>query len=219
MAFQPLSVAEDPELGNLAPQSQQPQVIVVPAQSQHPIASFFHVAFKLAAVAFYLFSGWFLDSFVVIFVICTLLLAFDFWTVKNITGRLLVGLRWWNEINPADGSSVWRFESRPANFHVHPQDSMLFWASLYLAPLVRFPSFKRFVASHFSFQTNNKQQTTMQLWIVLGIIALSSLKLQWLTVIAVAITLSSANAIGYYRCNNYDAKAGIRSFIASQIIR
>jgi hypothetical protein len=28
----------------------------------------------------------------------TLLLAFDFWTVKNVTGRLLVGLRWWNEV-------------------------------------------------------------------------------------------------------------------------
>lgn len=23
--------------------------------------------------------------------------AFDFWTVKNVTGRLLVGLRWWSE--------------------------------------------------------------------------------------------------------------------------
>jgi len=29
--------------------------------------------------------------------ICVLLLSsFDFWTVKNVTGRLLVGLRWWN---------------------------------------------------------------------------------------------------------------------------
>ncbi len=27
-----------------------------------------------------------------------LLLAFDFWTVKNVSGRLLVGLRWWNEV-------------------------------------------------------------------------------------------------------------------------
>lgn len=40
-----------------------------------------------------------------------LLLAADFWTVKNITGRLLVGLRWWNKVNE-DGSSEWVFESR-----------------------------------------------------------------------------------------------------------
>jgi hypothetical protein len=34
----------------------------------------------------------------------------DFWTVKNVSGRLLVGLRWWNEIKE-DGESVWVFES------------------------------------------------------------------------------------------------------------
>jgi Eukaryotic protein of unknown function (DUF846) len=30
--------------------------------------------------------------------------------VKNVSGRLLVGLRWWNETGP-DGESVWVFES------------------------------------------------------------------------------------------------------------
>jgi len=43
-------------------------------------------------------------------VIIVLLLAFDFWTVKNVSGRLLCGLRWWNETGP-DGESVWVFES------------------------------------------------------------------------------------------------------------
>ena len=42
--------------------------------------------------------------------IIVLLLAFDFWTVKNVSGRLLCGLRWWNETGP-DGESVWVFES------------------------------------------------------------------------------------------------------------
>ena len=44
-----------------------------------------------------------------------LLLAADFWTVKNITGRLLVGLRWWNKVNE-DGSTEWIFESRKVTF-------------------------------------------------------------------------------------------------------
>lgn len=57
----------------------------------------------------YIFCTWFSANFVMIFIVCVLLLALDFWTVKNVSGRLLVGLRWWNEIMP-DGSSEWRFE-------------------------------------------------------------------------------------------------------------
>ncbi|OUM67550.1 hypothetical protein PIROE2DRAFT_58689 [Piromyces sp. E2] len=51
------------------------------------------------------------QNYVISFVIITMLLAFDFWTVKNISGRLLVGLRWWNEINE-DGTNSWLFESK-----------------------------------------------------------------------------------------------------------
>lgn len=29
--------------------------------------------------------------------------AIDFWITKNVTGRLLVGLRWWEEIDEASG--------------------------------------------------------------------------------------------------------------------
>lgn len=39
------------------------------------------------------------------------MLVFDFWTVKNVSGRLLVGLRWWSE-NKEDGTTTWLFESR-----------------------------------------------------------------------------------------------------------
>lgn len=55
--------------------------------------------------------GWFSDSFITSFVFVVLLLSADFWTVKNITGRLLVGLRWWNYVDDA-GASHWVFESR-----------------------------------------------------------------------------------------------------------
>ena len=40
-----------------------------------------------------------------------MLLSMDFWTVKNITGRLLAGLRYWNYVDDA-GNSHWIFESR-----------------------------------------------------------------------------------------------------------
>lgn len=31
------------------------------------------------------------------FIIVTVLSGIDFWIVKNVTGRLLVGLRWWSD--------------------------------------------------------------------------------------------------------------------------
>ena len=36
--------------------------------------------------------------------------AFDFWTVKNVTGRILVQLRWWSEIDEY-GVEKWVYES------------------------------------------------------------------------------------------------------------
>lgn len=53
--------------------------------------------------------GWFFDD-VHTFIIVVLLSAFDFWTVKNVTGRLLVGLRWSSDFDE-NGKEVWRFDS------------------------------------------------------------------------------------------------------------
>lgn len=74
----------------------------------------FHLLFRTLALTTYLLGGWFSSSFILLFVTTTLLLAFDFWTVKNVSGRLLVGLRWWNEIRE-DGSNVWVYESKPVS--------------------------------------------------------------------------------------------------------
>ena len=71
----------------------------------------FHLLFRVAAIIAYLLCGWFSDSFITNFVVIVMLLSFDFWTVKNITGRLLVGLRWWNYVDE-DGNSHWVFESK-----------------------------------------------------------------------------------------------------------
>jgi hypothetical protein len=67
------------------------------------------VCAKAAALAFYILFSLFMKSFVIIFVITVLLAALDFWVVKNVSGRILVGLRWWNEIDD-EGNSVWKFE-------------------------------------------------------------------------------------------------------------
>ncbi len=62
------------------------------------------------AILTYMCGSWFSSSFVSVFVIATVLLAMDFWTVKNVSGRLMVGLRWWSEVIE-DGSTIWRFEA------------------------------------------------------------------------------------------------------------
>ena len=55
-----------------------------------------HILFKLAALVSYLMLNLFIDDLVFVYITVLLLAVFDFWVVKNITGRLLVGLRWWN---------------------------------------------------------------------------------------------------------------------------
>jgi hypothetical protein len=127
---------------------------------RNPTVVFFHMAFRCAAVLAYVFCSLFSSSFTVNFITCVTLLAFDFWTVKNVSGRLLVGLRWWNEVNE-DGTSKWRFESHEVralgapgravagvcagdcclrgvagfgsqSFAPHPSEARLFWWTLYL---------------------------------------------------------------------------------------
>lgn len=81
-------------------------------EARNPWASFFHLLFKFSAILFYFFCTWFTEDFVMSFIVCLLLLAVDFWVVKNISGRLLVGMRWSNEIKE-DGSNEWKFECIP----------------------------------------------------------------------------------------------------------
>lgn len=61
-------------------------------QSRHPRTAFFHYFFKGLALFFYIMGGWKIVSSntVVTYILCILFLAFDFWTVKNVSGRLMV---------------------------------------------------------------------------------------------------------------------------------
>ncbi|OAE25002.1 hypothetical protein AXG93_523s1060 [Marchantia polymorpha subsp. ruderalis] len=94
----------------------------------NPLTAFFSVLFKVAALVFYIVVASFIDNFVIVFVITVFLVALDFWTVKNVSGRILVGLRWWNEINE-DGESVWRFESL--------EQQPVVWVALGIVAIVR----------------------------------------------------------------------------------
>ena len=59
-----------------------------------------------------------------------LLGSIDFWITKNVSGRFLVGLRWWNEVKK-DGKEVWIFESKNEKLE-SSSDKSVFWTSLYV---------------------------------------------------------------------------------------
>lgn len=74
---------------------------------------------------------------VLVFIITILLLAADFYYLKNIAGRRLVGLRWWNEVDPQTGDSKWVFESsEPGTKVINATDSRFFWLANYAQPLL-----------------------------------------------------------------------------------
>jgi hypothetical protein len=111
-------------------------------------------------------------NFITVTVMCILLSASDFWVVKNITGRLLVGLRWWDKVE-GDKTS-WIFESAPDR-QANKFDSSIFWTVLYATPAV---------------------------WAALMVIGILKFNLGWLIVVFTALALSSANAYGYYKCSS-----------------
>eukprot|EP01006_Ploeotia_vitrea_P031338 TRINITY_DN63653_c0_g2_i1.p1 TRINITY_DN63653_c0_g2~~TRINITY_DN63653_c0_g2_i1.p1 ORF type:complete len:293 (-),score=28.71 TRINITY_DN63653_c0_g2_i1:78-956(-) len=159
-------------------------------KGNHAVAAFFHCFFKLACFLIYFLLGRLLIShFIVQFVICILLLAADFWTVKNVTGRLMVQLRWWNEIRE-DGSSEWRFESGNPE-KVHAFDLNVFWGVLFV---------------------------NLALWGVATIMAiLSSSNWQWLPVTILGVSLGYANVFGYWKCRS-DMKDKLRRGVTSAVL-
>ncbi|XP_060261868.1 Golgi apparatus membrane protein TVP23 homolog A isoform X1 [Ovis aries] len=145
------------------------------SSSRHPVATFFHLFFRVSAIVTYVGCDWFSKSFVGCFVTVLLLLSFDFWSVKNVTGRLMVGLRWWNQIDE-DGKSHWIFEARkvsPDMVAATEAEARVFWLGLIICPMI---------------------------WIVFFFSSLFSLKLKWLALVIAGISLQAANLYGYVLC-------------------
>jgi len=153
--------------------------------SSHPTVLIFHLLFRTSAFITFLIPS---SNFVLVFVLVTLFLAFDFWTVKNVSGRRLVGLRWWNEIKE-DGENTWVFESRDQKkFPINRTDYWVFWISLYVYLI---------------------------LWIVFAIIEIT--KPMWLGLCILAISLNMANVVGYTKCER-DAKKNLQGFVAQGLM-
>ncbi|CAJ0926694.1 unnamed protein product, partial [Ranitomeya imitator] len=97
---------------------------------------------------------------------------FDLCHLQNITGRLLVGLRWWNQVDD-DGKSHWVYESRKTGKKSSEAESRIFWLGLISCPII---------------------------WVIFAFTALFSLKVKWLAVVIMGVSLQGANLYGYIKC-------------------
>lgn len=174
---------------------------------RHPVAALFHIMFKSFALLFYLFGGLFGQDFISTFVAVILLISMDFWVVKNVTGRLLAGLRWSNYIDD-DGNSHWIFENKNAasnqdnndlssfqnelSGESRTADTTIFWLGLVLAPVF---------------------------WTLLMLVSIFRLNVQWFMLVTLASVLSTSNLYGYIRCRlgTSDIKSSVTQFVAKQV--
>ena len=104
--------------------------------SSHPLICFFTVLFKILCIISFLILNWFTKKSSVIYLTTVLFGSADFWVTKNLSGRLLVGLRWWNEVKE-NGEEVWIFESKNEKKE-STSDKSVFWICLYFTPIIWF---------------------------------------------------------------------------------
>ncbi|KAF1839934.1 golgi apparatus membrane protein-like protein tvp23 [Cucurbitaria berberidis CBS 394.84] len=182
--------------------------------SSHPITLITFLFFRISSLLVYLLGLRLLTSnFVLIFIITILLLAIDFYYLKNIAGRRLVGLRWWNEVDANTGDGRWVFESAdPETREINATDKRFFWLALYAQPV---------------------------LWVVLAVVALVSLEFIWLTLVekrtrekvmglissrlgsggkwelrvhaVIALVLTITNTLAFSRCDKFSQATGFAS--------
>ncbi|KAH0283418.1 DUF846-domain-containing protein [Aureobasidium namibiae CBS 147.97] len=151
--------------------------------SSHPITLLCFLGFRLSSLLTYLFGLYFSTNYVLIFIITIILLAIDFYYLKNIAGRRLVGLRWWNEVNATSGDGNWVFESAdPDSRQINATDKRFFWLALYSQPVS---------------------------WVVLGIVAIFRLHFIWLSLVVIAIVLAVTNTLAFSRCDKFSQATNI----------
>ncbi|KAI0274688.1 Golgi apparatus membrane protein TVP23 [Gloeopeniophorella convolvens] len=156
-------------------------------QSAHPIALLALYLFRTAAIATYILCGFFTDNYVVSTVIVVVLLAMDFWNCRNVAGRTLVGLRFWNQVDD-DGESYWIFESRDPSHPANPIDSRMFWTALYVFPA---------------------------LWLGLFVVSLLKFNLSFVPIVILALVFNVTNVIGFSYADRDAKKRWAQNVVSS----
>lgn len=155
-------------------------------KANNPGVVFFTLFFKALAGVCFLILGIFGVPEALTFILVVILNSLDFWFVKNVSGRILVGLRWWNEVRE-DGSEKWVFESDHEN-RARSIDTTVFWISLYATPVF---------------------------WGIFLVLELFGLRFMWFLACLIGLILSFSNTFGYYKCSG-EQKKKIQGFIANK---
>eukprot|EP00397_Hematodinium_sp_SG-2012_P032202 GEMP01034263.1.p1 GENE.GEMP01034263.1~~GEMP01034263.1.p1 ORF type:complete len:189 (-),score=4.60 GEMP01034263.1:1473-2039(-) len=155
--------------------------------SKHHTVCVFHCLFKALALLCYIFGRSIFDRYILTFIVVTVLVALDFWTVKNVSGRKLAGLRW-SSRTAEDGSNSWVFQSVKDETSLNQVDRNVFWMGLYIWPVV---------------------------WLIIGIANFVSLSFSWLVLVGLAFGFAVSNLIGFWKCSK-DAKKSMASWAQGQ---
>ena len=158
-------------------------------KSAHPGVALTTVILKVAALISFICLDWFTDNQAIVMIIVIILTSMDFWYMKNISGRILVGLRWWNTFNPETNQEKWSFESKN-EIKESTVDRSTFWTSLY-----------GFTGA----------------WLILSIWELIRFNFIWLSLCLISLAISGVNLYGFFRCSKMQQNATKK--IASNIVQ
>lgn len=161
--------------------------------SSHPTALIAHWFFRSLSVVYYMScSIIFSNNFITSSLIIIILSALDYWTVKNVTGRLLIGQRWWSSSTSSSGFIFeskailnreknkkhfsQKFGSEMDEYCPNPVDKRLFWGALYIFPVI---------------------------WSLFSLISLFKLSLSWFAMDIFALSIVSSNLFAYKKCDRH----------------
>jgi hypothetical protein len=147
-------------------------------RSSHPFTALLILLFKLAPIIGYIFGGIFISSTIHIFCIVLIAACIDFWYIKNVAGRKLLGLRWWNGDDPLGGDG-WVFESYDNKDLATAFDRVIFWQSLTASSIF---------------------------WLVLLISKVISFSLFWGALVFICFALNATNYYGYSQSHREHVK-------------
>merc|ERR1711920_1114196 len=107
------------------------------------------------------------------------MLSVHFWVTKNVLGRIMVGLRWYSEVDE-EGNTQWKYMS-DVNFKPNARDKNIFWYGIYLWPAM---------------------------WMLFFVFDIFKFHWAWLLLDGIAVVLSCTQFYGYWLCRrDADSKA------------
>lgn len=152
--------------------------------TNHPYICVLHVCFKLLSAIFYFFGPILFrntkskeNDFILTFAITFFLVSVDFYLVKNITGRFLVKMIWWNDIREDYSNNFIFYSTEEAN--INQLEKNIFWYSLY---------------AYFI------------LWLIQTIQMLISLQICWFLLCILCLTLSFCNLFNFWKSSKEQHK-------------